>query len=577
MELPHPSTWVLHLKNTTPLNVEAVFNLPTSTSQSQCFLEKVWRYMDPTMFENLYTSKTIKPTQLPMEDIRRAVEMNKFEPCPGLAPGRSLPEGCHGVNVFAVPELKGRRRLITEPHLNAVIAKHEIPKVYYPTRLARRQSLRYAKYMLQIDFEAFYDSVPIPEELRNNFVFRAKDGSYYRLRTLPTGARWSVAVGQAITSTVVDVDTPIVIHTLIDNIMIAAAEGQEGEFLRVVRTILHRIRRVNLLTSPDREGLLGTSDHNLLSMAQGGNVFLGEEYSPWNGTERLVRNSVKTVAKLRLALRIDSHTHRSFASLVSLIMFALHTTQLNPARVFTLLRAYRGVYRQVARGFDWDEPMQYLDEKVKQVLHTVGSNLCENPWWGIAEERYPSYRDSDYDVVCFTDASASGWGAVVTWVTPNVTKTFQQRWTHDLLPIGQRSSQSPHQQFNARRSAHAEPRGAQVLLRELVKHGLPNGSRVALVTDHFPIVLAQRGLNGYGGIGRGYALNRLFEYTYDLLFERNIQVTFFYLAGECNPADELSRNFGGVSGDRCIVSADGNGMGLPPLSCAFSPLCPEVV
>eukprot|EP00796_Vickermania_ingenoplastis_P010203 gene10203-biopygen7364 len=223
--------------------------------------------------------------------------MGKFEPCEVPIQDNKLPWDVHGVNTFAVPELKGRRRLITEPHLNAVIAKHEVPRVTYPSRLSRRQSLRYAKYMLQIDFEAYYDSIPLPECLRNNFVFLTKDKRYMRLCTLPTGARWSVAVGQAVTNVIVDIDTPVIVHTLIDNIMIAAHDGMEKEFLSATRRILERIRTANLLTSPDRDQLLAMDDRSLLTLAQESNVFLGEEYAAWNGTERLVRNSSKTVAK----------------------------------------------------------------------------------------------------------------------------------------------------------------------------------------------------------------------------------------------------------------------------------------
>eukprot|EP00796_Vickermania_ingenoplastis_P012496 gene12495-biopygen9054 len=174
--------------------------------------------------------------------------MGKFEPCEVPIQDNKLPWDVHGVNTFAVPELKGRRRLITEPHLNAVIAKHEVPRVTYPSRLSRRQSLRYAKYMLQIDFEAYYDSIPLPECLRNNFVFLTKDKRYMRLCTLPTGARWSVAVGQAVTNVIVDIDTPVIVHTLIDNIMIAAHDGMEKEFLSATRRILERIRTANLRT-----------------------------------------------------------------------------------------------------------------------------------------------------------------------------------------------------------------------------------------------------------------------------------------------------------------------------------------
>lgn len=585
MALPDPSKWKLHLKNTTPLIMENVISLPTSTTRSKDFLMQVLRYMTPNQFENLYTSRTIKPTGLSQEDIDKAVSMGKFERCDSrIINGSTLPLGVHGVNVFAVPEHKGRRRLITEPHLNAVIAKHEVPKVEYPTRLGRRQSLRHAKYMIQIDFEAFYDSIPIPESIRNNFVFRARDGFYYRLRTLPTGARWSVAVGQGVTGVIVDVDTQVIIHTLIDNIMVAAHEGQERQFLWTVHEILRRIRLANLMTSPDRDELDQMEDKDLLRLATKANVFLGEEYAEWNGTERLIRNSAKTVAKLQLALRtgITQFTHRSFASLVSLILYALHTTQLNPAKAFKLLRAYRGIYRQTTRGYDWDDPLNVLEGTVYAVLQNIGQLLARNEWWNIADVRSPSYENSYYDFIAFTDASALGWGAVVQSTATGQIKTFQQKWVHDVhsLPkcrtIGPSTSKDGKKLFNARHSAHAEPRAISVLLKELVSKGLPDGSRLAVVTDHFPIVHAQRRINGYGGIGRGYTLNRLFEYTYDLLYTKRVEVTYFYLAGAMNPADALSRRFGVSEKDFRIVSREAGDIGLPRLALTYSPLCEEV-
>lgn len=54
-----------------------------------------------------------------------------------------------------------------------MIDKREVPRVEYDTRLGRRQRLRYAKYMLQIDFEAYYDAIPLREDVRNKFVFLA--------------------------------------------------------------------------------------------------------------------------------------------------------------------------------------------------------------------------------------------------------------------------------------------------------------------------------------------------------------------------------------------------------------------
>lgn len=72
----------------------------------------------------------------------------------------------------------------------------------------------------------------------------------------------------------------------------------------------------------------------------------------WNDKERIVRNSVKTVAKLELALEATTYTNRSFVSFIGLVMYAMHTTSYNAARTFKIMRVYRAVCRNVAGGQD---------------------------------------------------------------------------------------------------------------------------------------------------------------------------------------------------------------------------------
>lgn len=576
--LPDKRHWRLHLKENTPVNPTAVFELPTKSEQTKTFLSEAWRYMDPRIFEGLQTSRRLKSTQLSQEDIDEAVRMGKFERCDRAEiSGIKIPYGTHGVNVFAVPELKGRRRLITEPLINAVINRHTVPHVSYPSRLARRQSLRYARYMLQIDFEAFYDAIPIPVEIRNNFLFR-KGEQYYRLCTLPTGARWSVAVGQAITWTVVDIDTPVIIHTMIDNIMIAAEEGQEAEFLKAVRVVVDRIRRVNLMTSPNREELETASDDDLLSQASAPNVFLGEVYA-WDGHERWVRNSNKTIAKMTLAMRAENFSCRTFVSLISLILYAIHTTGINPAGAYHLLRAYRGVYRTVTAGVDWDSSLRYLDPKVHSKMVELGHRLVANDWWRIADVIAPTYDNDYYDYIAVTDASYGGWGAYVRRKDDGSVTAYQQKWERgeiETQPAYQPEKVRSAGFFDAQHSAHAEPRAAQLLLRQLVREGMPDHSRVALVTDHIAIVHAQRRTNGFGGIGRGYTLNKLFEYVHDLLFHHDIQVTFFHLSGKVNPADTISRTFGDNADHGGVFVFPAPNTQIPLLCSTYSPVCEKL-
>jgi hypothetical protein len=144
--------------------------------------------------------------------------------------------GGHGVSIFAVPETKGRRRCIGEPHLNALVPKIVLSVVHHPSRIDTRQALTGARYCLQIDFVASYGAISLQRCMRGHFVLRS-GRNYFRLCTLPIGARWSVAVGQAVTWTTTDVPTRSTIVTCVDNIMITAPEHFATDFLGTVRAV----------------------------------------------------------------------------------------------------------------------------------------------------------------------------------------------------------------------------------------------------------------------------------------------------------------------------------------------------
>eukprot|EP00796_Vickermania_ingenoplastis_P011493 gene11493-biopygen8344 len=181
----------------------------------------------------------------------------------------------------------------------------------------------------------------------------------------------------------------------------------------------------------------------------------------------------------------------------------------------------------------------------------IGQTLCLNSWWQIADVVQPTYEDADYDYIVVTDASFAGWGAYVHRTCDDVVVGYQQKWEKEDRRIN--APYAPIKQaygfFNAQHSAHAEPRAVELVLRQIMREDEPSGAKVAVITDHEAIVHAQRRSNGFGGIGRGYALNKLFEYVYDLWYHRAIEVTFFFLSGKANPADSISRSFGGDPND----------------------------
>eukprot|EP00796_Vickermania_ingenoplastis_P005761 gene5761-biopygen3629 len=371
---------------------------------------------------------------------------------------------------------------------------------------------------------------------------------------------------------IVDTGLPVIVETMIDNILIAAEEGQEDVFCQAVRLILHRIAEANLLTSPPREEVLSWSDHMLLEHSRKDCLFLGEEYS-WIDGQRQVRNSVKTVTKLDLASQAPAYSYRSFAALISLICYAVHTTSINPAELFPLLRMYQAIFRTISHGKHWDDVLVFISPSIRNTVQTLVQRLVLNPFTSIPDPIGATYDDADYDVIIYTDASIGGLGGIAKGRDGSA-YTFQRRWTHDVQAEGPLDAGGAAGPFSARFSAHAEPRAAQEILQYIFESRLFDFpiARIALVTDHEAIVTAQRGENGFRGIGRGYALNNLYKYTNFLFLEHNVRIIFFQIAGGLNPADVLSRNFGDCEDGRLSVRRVEN-VGVPSLLSTRCPLC----
>lgn len=87
-------------------------------------------------------------------------------------------------------------------------------------------------------------------------------------------------------------------------------------------------------------------------------------------------------------------------------------------------------------------------------------------------------------------------------------------------------------------------------------------------TEDCPIACAKKHLDGYGGVGHGYALGKSYGWEGDLLHARKIQVVFFHLPGGCGPADELSRGLGAGETAKKVPSKMVNAVVLPTLACA---------
>lgn len=224
-----------------------------------------------------------------------------------------------------------------------------------------------------MDFDPFNGSISLLFGIRNCFAFRElavtedrapwRGYQYYPLRALSMGARRTARGGQAVASQIINVYKSVTIHTRIRNILIAARGGQSQDFARTVRAAVCRIRQANLLTSSGFESHAMASGDEFLASPLASNRSILEEYG-WIDGEGSVHNSTKTTAKIHLALQEVQFTYRTFASAISSIMRAVHTTRINPVCAFGLFQAHLGAFRRICCDCNWDDIVNYVDSKV---------------------------------------------------------------------------------------------------------------------------------------------------------------------------------------------------------------------
>ena len=581
--------WPFHIKHTTKLVVAALEALPVAHPASLELWSRCAVFLTSAPWRNARTSRTIKSARIRSDGMQAMLEEGMIVEAANIA--LPLPEHVFGINVFAATELKMRLRVIGEPHLNAVEA--DIPKLRYATRRATRLLVSCAWFAYQIDLDAYYNSIPLQEDAWPCFAFRHSGKTYLWTRT-PTGGRWSVAVGQAATYVIVDLEelTPgcgVAIRTIIDNILIVAEKSAANLFTRVVKTIARRLQIVNLQSTPATSDIIEMPDEVLLKEAVTPITFCGEEYSAPNhegpGPIRGVRNTDKTVAKLLVGMREfasrPATTYRQFTSLVSLAQYAMHTVAIAPSNFWTLFAAHRAICA-VAHAQGWDAKLEHVSEPVRDQLNDIVQTCAKREYTTVPEVRLiPSHAEEDYNLILWTDASGDGFGGYI--AADGKVFACQRRWLNTIGPNA-RARSDPRTLFNQKKSAHAEPAGAMLLLefaRRQWPHLFFRGARVAVVTDHYAIVVAQRKLNEFGGVGRGFFLNAFFRCV-DRMAEDGVRTDVYYVEGSQNPPDGLSRDFShfderktvdvtcGVGED--VVFWEEKHISLPSLKSTFSPL-----
>jgi hypothetical protein len=266
-------------------------------------------------------------------------------------------------------------------------------------------------------------------------------------------------------------------------------------------------------------------------------IFLGECYN-----KNKVYNTEKNINKLKMAIKKleeeeNTLTYRNLISLLSLLFFLVHTlfSPTGPfysfASFFSLIRFYSSLSSLAAKdGFDGR--IKYVQEKRKKEILNLAKFLFSSPFALLSPNLSISLEHINYGALIIVDACAGGWAAFIFFPFLNKTLLLQQRFNKNTREKILR---------NKNFSAHTEPLGALRALNFAKKYIIDNkinNKRVALVTDHAPIVFAQRKLSSfYSGFSSSFLLNNLFLSFYNDGWDNQA----WYVAGPLNPADDPSR------------------------------------
>ena len=439
------------------------------------------------------------------------------------------------VKGFTHPEPdKKRHRPIFEPLINGTCARNELVDVHYLSRRERRSEVSRSRFRAQFDAVAFYDQLPLDEDVQPYFVMRTSEPvhgcSVFVVTREPMGARFSAGSAQVVTWVAA---FPLMqrrgvqVVTMIDNTFIGATD--EADFVWAIRTFIRRTTEMGITvkeiddwaTSTDQE-IVQRGSNAFLGRDPDSFVFLGEQFC-----QKTVANTTKNLGKLKRAFeRIRSYaqgqhaekvSRRHFAAFVSLLHFLMNTVDARPELYLSMRRAHSKICSEAVSDKAWDEPV-IIAPTVLADLTEIAEILLVNEPVRIRGARQPSVENDAYDTIIVVDASASGWGAYAKMRNGGVYQ-IRRAWTE-----------------HKRMSAHAEPIAATEAIRWARAHGAQGN--IAIVTDHEAMAKGQRRWwSGHGGFSSAYPINEFFVELYN----ENPDAQVFFVDGARNIADGPSR------------------------------------
>lgn len=492
----------LHLKKVRFMDLDALLELPMSANTKE-YLQNALRWLsDEAPYNKALQEATKKAHTKFRHPLFTSEEMEqmrgiKYESWKGTSATTQFP-----VFGFPVSQIKPAGevlRPVWSPAINAVIPDSALQQLHLPSQKEiAEKSVGTGDYLwCQLDARSCYDQFELKQPVKRFFCFLGEQKQICNLVALPMGFRPAVEISSAVLWALLDFPRSpyVTVTSHIDNVRFGGPQKEMAE------AVIEFVRRAKACDYQLDASPMSFEEVKLLSPPV--DTFLGIQFDYPQQTRNLPPKALK---KLQLLHSITITPSKfQLASAVGLLTWCASILRFNWTSVWHLLRKY------AISMTTWKPREKVMLSRAEFAELQVLLAFCEqNAPVEIAESACPQI-----DTLVVTDASSMGWGAIINHgAEGNDPKIVSERWAEEVQS-----------------SVTAEPEAAWRAL-QLISKKVPSAKHVMLLTDHLPLVFANR-----KGRAIAWSYNGFIARALSLPFK----VSVGFIPGHKNPADAPSR------------------------------------
>lgn len=412
------------------------------------------------------------------------------------------------VTVFTTLELaKERRRMIVWTkiinELFALAHSFSLPSVEEVCRQVHR-----GQFCVTLDFTCYYWQFALQDAIRQFYCFRYK-GHVFRMTAMPMGQRHSAGVGHMATVGLIAKANSFA-DAYIDNVRFV--DDNTTKLAHTVWSFFADCQAIgitiNELQQPDQ----------VLGLIRSSGEYLGIHFDYLAKTVKLAEKSITKLKAALVEIRDPEVSTDKCRQILSLLLWASQVLHLDLAPRYHIFKFVR---RRLSTSADTQRPAKIWPSIIQDWISWLTTCIHNAPFTPI----HPDATDPNgRDFTMFTDASLTGWGAIIIDHRSCTISIAGERWSDEVL------SHSPSinvlEMYALQRACI---RFQETLSNATVRIYVDNTSTLHLASSR--------------STSSGYALNTAASVLRQTLQRLNIITTdILYIASNSNPADAPSRD-----------------------------------